>query len=158
MIVLYDRDCGFCRWTVAWALRRDRDGALRVAPIQSEAGERLLADMDPTERLRAAHVIHDDGRRSSGGAAMRDVLAALPSARVPARIAGVSERATELGYRLVAGNRSVASRLVPKAAKARADLLLAEREEAARPDPRSGTPEGTPRTGGDALPRPEGSR
>ena len=127
LLVLYDDDCGFCRWTVAWALRRDRAGVLDVAPIQSDTGERLLADLDPAERLRAAHVIHADGRRSSGGAALRDVLDALPGTRGRARLAGLSERATELGYRLVANNRSRVSRLVPKAAKARADELLAER-------------------------------
>jgi predicted DCC family thiol-disulfide oxidoreductase YuxK len=127
VIVLYDRDCGFCRWTVAWALRRDRDGALQVDTIQSETGERLLADMDRAERLRSAHVVHDDGRRSSGGAAMRDVLQALPAARPLGRLAGVSERATERAYRLIADNRSAVSKLVPRAAKQRADRLLAER-------------------------------
>jgi predicted DCC family thiol-disulfide oxidoreductase YuxK len=128
LLVLYDRDCGFCRWTVAWALRRDRDGVLEVAPIQSETGARALADMDPAERLHSAHAVHADGRRSSGGAALRDVLEALPGTRALARLAGLSDRATELGYRFVANNRSTASRLVPQAAKQRADRLLAERE------------------------------
>jgi predicted DCC family thiol-disulfide oxidoreductase YuxK len=127
LLVLYDDDCGFCRWTVAWALRRDRDGALDVAPIQSETGERLLADLAPAERLRAAHVIHADGRRSSGGAALRDVLDALPSARRWARAAGAWPAATDVAYRLVAVHRSRVSKLVPRRAKLRADRLLAGR-------------------------------
>ena len=125
--MLYDRDCGFCRWTVAWALRRDRDGVLEVAPIQSEAGERALADMEPAKRLESAHAMHADGRRSSGGAALRDVLGALPRARGLARLAELSPRGTELAYRLVADHRSQISKLVPNAAKRRADELLAER-------------------------------
>jgi predicted DCC family thiol-disulfide oxidoreductase YuxK len=133
LLVLYDRDCGFCRWTVAWALRRDRAGVLEVAPIQSDTGTRLLADMDPAERLRSAHAVHADGRRSSAGAAMRDVLEALPATRRLGRLAALSDRATELAYRFVANNRSMAGRLVPQSAKERADRLLAERERAGRP-------------------------
>jgi predicted DCC family thiol-disulfide oxidoreductase YuxK len=125
VIVLYDGECGFCRWTVAWALERDRNQVLTVAPIQSSTGARLLADMEPAERLRSVHVVHDDAGRESGGAAVRDVLRALPSARLLARIAGVSPRASELAYRLVAGRRREVSRLVPKRAKLRADDVLA---------------------------------
>ena len=80
MIVLYDGDCGFCRWTVAWALKRDRNGVLEIAPIQSPTGDRLLADLPPAERLSSVHVVGDDGGRESGGAAVREVLDALPSA------------------------------------------------------------------------------
>src|SRR4051794_215605 len=150
-IVLYDGECGFCRWAVAWALERDRDGVLSVAPIQSPTGAQLLADLDPAERLRAVHVVHDDGRRESGGAAARAVLEA--TARPLARLAGMSPRATELVYRLVAGNRSRVSRLVPRRAKLRADRLLA-----ATPAPRSGTPAGSPRTAAGDPPRHGGSR
>ncbi len=33
-ILFYDGDCGLCAATVAWALRRDRRGVLRFAPLQ----------------------------------------------------------------------------------------------------------------------------
>jgi DCC1-like thiol-disulfide oxidoreductase len=118
-IVLYDGECGFCRWTVAWALERDRNGVLSVAPIQSPTGDQLLADLDPAERLRAVHVVHEDGRRESGGAAVRAVLGVLPPARRFARLAGA-----EWAYRLVAAERGRISRLVPAKSKARADALL----------------------------------
>jgi predicted DCC family thiol-disulfide oxidoreductase YuxK len=127
VIVLYDGDCGFCRWTIAWALKRDRDNVLTVAPIQSTTGELLLADMEPTERLGSVHVVHDDAGRESGGAAVRDVLNALPAARPLARLAGISPRSTDLVYRLVAGHRGRLSRLVPERAKRRADGVLAQR-------------------------------
>jgi predicted DCC family thiol-disulfide oxidoreductase YuxK len=119
VIVLYDDDCGFCRWTLAWALRRDRDHTLTIAPIQSSTGDELLADLDAAERLRSVHVVHDDGRRTSGGHAVSDVLRELPSAPLLARVAGIP-----IVYRLAAANRSKLSRLVPARAKQRADRLL----------------------------------
>jgi predicted DCC family thiol-disulfide oxidoreductase YuxK len=112
VIVLFDSDCGFCRRTLDWALARDRDHLLEPHPIQSATGAELLADLDPTERLRSAHVIHDDGRRESGGAAMRAVLDVLPSARRLAWLARLSPRATDAGYRVVARHRSFFGRLV----------------------------------------------
>ena len=121
MIVLYDEDCGFCRWTVAWALRRDRDHVLAIAPIQSPTGNELLADVPPAERLLAAHVVRDDGRRESGGAAVREVLDALPSAHPLARLASIP-----IVYRLTARHRRRLSRLVPERAKLRADGVLAQ--------------------------------
>ena len=119
MIVLYDDDCGFCRWTLAWALKRDREGALETAPIQSPKGAELLADLTPAERLREVHVVHDDGRRQSGGAAVSAVLTALPGPHPLARVAGIPAV-----YRLAAANRSKLSRLVPQRSKRAADQLL----------------------------------
>jgi predicted DCC family thiol-disulfide oxidoreductase YuxK len=119
VIVLYDEDCGFCRWTMAWALRRDRNRALNVAPIQSSTGAELLADLTPAERLSSVHVVHDDGRRESGGAAVGDVLRALPSRHPLARVGSIP-----LVYRLAAANRSKLSRLVPERSKRAADRLL----------------------------------
>jgi predicted DCC family thiol-disulfide oxidoreductase YuxK len=124
MIVFYDEDCGFCRWTMAWALVHDERRALTAEPIQSATGARLLADLSPDERLRSAHVVHDDGRRTSGGAAVLDVLRALPSTR---RLGALPAGPTERVYRLVADHRHHVGRLVPAAAKRRADRVLARR-------------------------------
>jgi predicted DCC family thiol-disulfide oxidoreductase YuxK len=111
VIVLYDGDCGFCRRSVDWALRRDLERRLTATPIQSPMGDFLLADLTPQQRLREVHVINDDGRRSSGGAAVKDVLNALPTSRALARVVSVSPRMTQLGYRFVAGNRGLFGRL-----------------------------------------------
>ena len=125
MIVFYDDDCGFCRWTLAWALVRDKQGVLQAEPIQSEAGERLLGDLDMETRVRSAHVVHDDGRRTSGGAAVRDVLAAVAGGARLARVLGVSPRATEVAYRFVAEQRRHISKLVPADQKRKADAIVA---------------------------------
>lgn len=47
MIVLYDADCGFCRWAMAWAVRRDHHHVLVTVPIQSPLGSELLVDVVP---------------------------------------------------------------------------------------------------------------
>ena len=125
MIVLYDADCGFCRWTVTWALARDARGVLQPAAIQSPTGAELLADLQPEVQLRSMHVLHDSHRRDSGGAALCAVLAALPSARFAARAAARWPGATEVVYRFVARHRRYFGRLVSSAARRKADATLA---------------------------------
>ena len=48
-VVLYDADCGFCRWSLDKILRWDRCRQLRAVAIQSEEGDRLLAGMSEDE-------------------------------------------------------------------------------------------------------------
>lgn len=124
MIVLYDADCGFCRWAMAWAVRRDHRHVLVTAPIQSPLGSELLVDVLPGDRLRSAHVVWDDGRRRSGGAAAADVLSVLPSTRVLGRLAHSLPRATAWLYGVVAARRQSFGRLVGREARRRADGLL----------------------------------
>jgi predicted DCC family thiol-disulfide oxidoreductase YuxK len=123
VIVLFDADCGFCRWAMAWALRLDRRALLVAVPIQSELGGELLADLSASERLSAAHVVEGDGRRRSAGAAAATVLAALAPTRL-ARLARRSPRTTELLYAAVAGQRAPLGRLVSAGARRRADRLV----------------------------------
>jgi predicted DCC family thiol-disulfide oxidoreductase YuxK len=125
MIVLYDADCGFCRWAMAWAMRRDRHHVLVSVPIQSPLGSELLVDVAPSERLRSAHVVRDDGCRCSGGAAAAEVLSALPSTRAPGRLARSLPRTTSLLYGVVAARRKSFGRLVGNEARQRAEDLLA---------------------------------
>jgi predicted DCC family thiol-disulfide oxidoreductase YuxK len=124
MIILYDADCGFCRWTVAWALKRDTRGVLDTITIQSDEATGMLADLDPVQRLRSMHVMHDNDRRESGGAAMRAVLEALPSTRRAAWFAAVWPQAADVLYTVVARNRRHFGRFVSAAARQRADALL----------------------------------
>jgi predicted DCC family thiol-disulfide oxidoreductase YuxK len=124
MIVLYDRDCGFCRWAMAWAMRRDSRHLLVAVPIQSSLGAELLGDLGPSERLRSAHVVLDDGRRCSGGAAAAEVLSALPATRALGRLGHGFPRGTALLYGLVAARRQDFGRFVGREARRRADALL----------------------------------
>ena len=124
MIVLYDADCGFCRWATAWAMRRDHHHVLVTLPIQSPLGSELLVDVVPSDRLGSAHVVRDDGCRRSGGAAAANVLSVLPQTRVLGRLARSLPRTTALLYGVVAARRKSFGRLVDKEARRRADDLL----------------------------------
>ncbi len=140
MIVLYDADCGFCRWAMAWALGHDRRRALVVVPIQSQLGSQLLGDLSPSERLDAAHVVRDGGTRDSGGVAAAEVLGVLPQTRALGRLARRLPVPTAALYGFVAAHRHGFGRFVGAAARRRADRLLeAERvTTAAELDERAG--------------------
>jgi predicted DCC family thiol-disulfide oxidoreductase YuxK len=125
--VLYDLDCGFCRWSIGRLLAWDRAGRLRPLAIQSAEGQRLLADLTPQARLATAHAIDGAGRRTSGGDALAPIAAVLPGG---APLAALGRRAPALaraGYRAIAGRRSVLGTLISRAAKARADERIAAR-------------------------------
>jgi predicted DCC family thiol-disulfide oxidoreductase YuxK len=124
MIVLYDADCGFCRWAMAWALAHDPRHALVAVPIQSQLGAQLLEDLSPGERLDAAHVVRDDGGRESGGTAAAEVLDALPRTRALGRLARRLPAPTAALYGLVAAHRHGFGRFVGAEARRRADRLL----------------------------------
>ncbi|HEX3911328.1 MAG TPA: DUF393 domain-containing protein [Solirubrobacteraceae bacterium] len=142
VVVLYDADCGFCRWAMAWVVRHDPDRALVPVPIQSPLGGELLADLSPEERLRAAHTVTGDGMRHSGGAAAADVLSALPSTRLLGRLAHLWPGAAAVLYRVLAARRADLGRLVGSEARRSADALLqatrvttaAELGDRSRPD------------------------
>ena len=124
--VLYDLDCGVCRTLLAGLLAWDREGRLRPVGIQSPEGRELLAQMTEQERMDSWHMAGPTGIRSAG-AAFPDLFDLLPGgtplAVLTRRLPGPSERA----YRLVAGNRSKLSKLVPGSVRGRADALIARR-------------------------------
>ncbi len=112
-VLIWDGDCGFCRGTVEWVLRLDREGLLMAVPYQECRGwlpDAVLARSDAQAHLRSP-----DGRYWGGGA-------------VPIRITGllghpIIERlldtpplrwATGLGYRWVARHRSRLGRWVAR--------------------------------------------
>ena len=125
--VLYDRDCGFCRWTVGKLLAWDRAGRLRPVAIQSDEGQRLLADLTPEQRLASAHAIDGAGRRSSGGDAFGTIAAALPGGAPVAALARRAPGLMRATYDAIAARRSVFGKLIGDRAKARADERIAQR-------------------------------
>lgn len=112
MTVLYDDDCGFCRWSADVLRRWDRRGRLRFATIQGQTGDRLLADLEPPERLASWHVVGPDGRRRSAGDAVAPTLERLPGGWPLARLAELAPPVTEAAYRAVARRRSSLGRLL----------------------------------------------
>jgi predicted DCC family thiol-disulfide oxidoreductase YuxK len=125
--VLYDSDCGFCAWALAWLLRWDRACALTPVAICSEEGDRCLAELPRERRLASWHACDEHGRLLSGAAALAPLLARLPRGTPLAALARRFPAATDASYAWVAAHRGPLGKLVPAASKARARRLIAAR-------------------------------
>ena len=110
--VLYDEDCGFCKWSLDKILAWDRSRKLRPVPIQSEEGQRLLAGVPEELRLDSWHLVEPLGPVRSAGAAAAPLLDLMPGGRPLAASARALPGATERAYRAVAGNRDRLARLL----------------------------------------------
>ena len=126
-VVLYDADCGFCRWSLAKLLAWDRRGRLRPVAIDSAEGLRLLADLDASERNASWHFVQPDGERRSGGSAAAPLLRTLPGGTPLAALLERFPSATEGGYAFVSAHRGRLGRLIPAAAKRHADARIRRR-------------------------------
>ncbi|HTR74187.1 MAG TPA: hypothetical protein VMH33_02880 [Solirubrobacterales bacterium] len=149
--VIYDADCGFCRWCLAVLLSWDHAGgsgsggthgrpsppnlqvrwgrsavfgALRPLPLDTEEADRLLADLTPEQRAASWHLVDDEGRRTSAGAALAPAFSLLPGGRYPATVFAHFPGATERGYRRVAEHRGLLGRFVPGRARRWADRII----------------------------------
>ena len=122
--MLYDPDCGFCRWSLSQLLALDRRRVLRPVALGSAEADKLLGDLTPEQRAGSWHLVAPDGRRWSAGAAAPPLLRLLPGGRAPATLLARAPRATERTYRWVADHRSWFSRLIPDQWKARADARI----------------------------------
>jgi predicted DCC family thiol-disulfide oxidoreductase YuxK len=125
--LLYDRDCGFCRWCLGKVLAWDRRRSLRPVAIQSEEAGRLLAGMSADERLASWHLVDGDGTVRSAGAAFPELFRLLPGGGPLAALTSRIPRATDRAYRWVADNRSRWGKLVTDGSKGRADRRISGR-------------------------------
>jgi predicted DCC family thiol-disulfide oxidoreductase YuxK len=123
--VLYDPDCGFCRWSLARLLAIDRAHRLRPVALGTEEADRLLADIDPQQRAASWHLVSPAGERTSGGLAAVPLLRLLPGGGPPAALLARTPKLTERAYRWVAEHRSWFSRVIPGRSKRRADERIA---------------------------------
>ena len=126
-IVLYDHDCGFCRWTLGVLLLCDRRRSLWPAPIEGEVGDRWLAGMPVEERLASWHLVEAGGRVSSAGSGLAVAASYLPGGTVVAPLLQRAPGTVERAYRFVADHRSSFSRLVPGWAVRRATARVEKR-------------------------------
>jgi len=133
-IVIYDPDCGFCRFSLALLLSWDRQGerrvgaapaALRPLPLGTPEADRLLADLSPRARNASWHLVLDDGTRSSAGAALAPALRLLPGGRLPAALFARFPSTTERAYRWVAAHRGLLGRFVPAWGRRWAERVIA---------------------------------
>lgn len=126
--VLYDADCGFCKWLLSGLLRWDRAERLNPIALQRPEADELLGELTPAERMASWHLISPTGERRSGGAALPPLIRLLPRGRLPATAVGLFPALSERGYRWVAAHRTVLSRVVPAGSKRRAGERVRRRE------------------------------
>jgi predicted DCC family thiol-disulfide oxidoreductase YuxK len=112
MAVLYDEDCGFCKWSLDKVLAWDRRRALRPVAIQSEEGNRLLASVPESQRLDSWHLALPSGEVLSGGAAAAPLARVLPAAKPLAFLFERFPQTTDRAYRFVAEHRDRFARIV----------------------------------------------
>lgn len=138
LTVLYDDDCGLCRWTVVQLRSLDRHGRLEFVPLQHAAAHPERPDLVRLAQTHALaqsiHVARPDGRVRRGGGAMLELLDALPGGwllRPWAMLPGV-ERVVDLSYRLLARNTAGIGRLMARTGRAAAACDLDARHLTAR--------------------------
>jgi predicted DCC family thiol-disulfide oxidoreductase YuxK len=115
-VLLYDSDCGFCRWSVDKVLAWDRDGRVRTMELQDPEADALLGGMEEGVKMASWHLVTPDGHVYSAGAAAPELLRLLPGGRPLAAVLAAFPGATDRAYRAVAGNRDRFGRLVGQAA------------------------------------------
>lgn len=104
-LVLFDEDCGFCRWSADRLRAWDRAGRLAFRSIQAAERAGMLDALDPEARYASWHVITRDGRIWSGGAAVPPLMARLPGGQALAAVAEAFPDGTDGLYRFVARHR-----------------------------------------------------
>lgn len=111
-LVLWDGDCGFCARSVEWARRRDAEKSLTFVPYQEAPSPPMTPELERACR-EAVHVITPDGRILRAGRASLYVLERMGWRRC-AKLLRLPPLLwlVELGYRLVAAHRGLASRLL----------------------------------------------
>ncbi len=111
-VLLYDADCGFCRWSLDKILARDRDRRIRAVPLQSAEADALLPGMSREKKMASWHLVTPDGTVHSAGDAFAPLMELLPRGGAMAKAAKVSPAVTGAAYRLVARNRTRFGRLL----------------------------------------------
>ncbi len=109
-MILFDNDCGFCRWSLSKILAWDRPGHLRPVALQDPEANDLLRGMEPERKMASWHLLAPDGRTYSGGEAISPLARLLPAGAPIALLANVFPRSTDRAYRWLAGHRDLLGR------------------------------------------------
>jgi predicted DCC family thiol-disulfide oxidoreductase YuxK len=111
-VILYDADCGFCRWSLHTILAWDSANLLRPVALQDPEADRLLKGMDHRQKMGSWHLVTPDGAIYSAGAAVPPLMEILPAGKPLAVVASTFPKATESLYQWVARNRGTLGRLL----------------------------------------------
>ena len=61
-IILFDGVCNFCNGSVNFIIDRDKTGYFKFAPLQSEIGEKLLAENGIDKTVTDSVILVEDGK------------------------------------------------------------------------------------------------
>src|SRR5262245_21438595 len=125
--LIYDQDCGFCRWCLGKVLAWDRRKSVHPVQLSSAEADRMLAGMPADQRTASWHLVDEHGGVHSAGDGFPPLLHLLPAGAPLAALTAAAPRVTDRAYRWVAGNRSRWGRFVTAGAKRRADRRIASR-------------------------------
>jgi predicted DCC family thiol-disulfide oxidoreductase YuxK len=103
-VILFDSDCGFCRWSLSKILAWDRAGRMRPVALQSSEADDLLSEIDPKRKMESWHLIVGGGIYS-GGEAVPHLARLLPGGTPIALLASTLPRTTDRAYRWLARHR-----------------------------------------------------
>lgn len=122
--ILFDDDCGFCRWSLARILAWDRSRRLRPVALRDPEADRLLGGMSEERKKASWHLVAPGGRIWSGGDAVAPLATLLPFGRPVAFLARAFPRATRAIYAWVAAHRDRFGRLLGERACTLAPSML----------------------------------
>ena len=77
-IILFDGVCNFCNAAFNFVLKQDKKGVFRFAPLQSEAGQRLLKQYNLSTAEFDSFVLIDNGKIYKKSSASLRVMNKLP--------------------------------------------------------------------------------
>jgi predicted DCC family thiol-disulfide oxidoreductase YuxK len=115
--VIYDGNCGFCKWMLAGLLRFDPGHKLRPVALGTAEADELLSDLTPEQRNASWHLVSPTGERESAGEAAPTVVRMLKGGRAPAAALAAAQPVTNRAYEWVATHRTGLSRFVPNRLK-----------------------------------------
>lgn len=110
--LLYDEDCGFCRWSLSKFLAWDRNHRLRPLPLQSDEADELLHDMPEKRKMSSWHLVSPEGTVWSAGAGAAPLFRLMPWGGALAIIAELFPGLTEFIYRTVSENRDILAKFL----------------------------------------------
>ena len=77
-VILFDGVCNFCNGAINFVLKQDKKGIFRFAPLQSEAGQKLLQQFNLSIKDFDSFVLIDQGKVYKKSAASLRVMNQLP--------------------------------------------------------------------------------
>jgi len=104
-VVLFDEDCGFCRWAAGKLLAWDRRRRLRPVALQDPEAEQLLTGLDRDQQMASWHLVAPDGRVRSAGRAVAPLLRLLPAGTPLAVVAESFPKTTDRLYDWISRHR-----------------------------------------------------